>query len=114
MALGSRKDLGYFSAPEPPLGATEVILCESAIDALSCSVFHTARLCVSTSGARANPAWLPSLMRAGYAVWCGFDTDETGERMAEALIALHPGVKRSWPAMHDWNDVLLGRPYRQG
>lgn len=110
MALGSRKDLGYFSAPSPSLPPTAIVLCESAIDALSCSVFHSDRLCISTSGARANPAWLPSLLRAGYRISCGFDTDETGEEMAHAMIALHPAVRRIWPALHDWNDVLRGLP----
>ena len=104
MAPGSRKDLGYFSLPAPQ--ATAVVLCESAIDAISCVALHPARLCVSTSGARPNPCWLPEFIRQGYEIYCGFDTDSTGNQMAEALIALYPGVKRLRPRQHDWNDVL--------
>lgn len=104
MAPGSRKDLGYFSLPAPH--ATTVILSESAIDVISCFALHPGRLCISTSGARPNPAWLPSLLRQGYEVYCGFDTDPTGEQMAQALIRLYPGVKRLRPPQHDWNDAL--------
>lgn len=104
MAPGSQKDLGYFSVPAPH--ATTVVLCESAIDAISCWALHPGRLCLSTSGARPNPAWLPSLLRQGYEVYCGFDTDPTGEKMAQALIRLYPGVKRLRPPQHDWNDAL--------
>jgi hypothetical protein len=104
MAPGSRRDLGYFSAPAP--GAKTAILCESAIDAISCLELHPFSLCVSTSGARSNPHWLPSLMRQGFEMYCGFDTDSTGETMATNMIALHPGVKRLRPSQHDWNDVL--------
>lgn len=104
MAPGSRKDLGYFSVPAPQ--ATAVVLCESAIDAISCVALYPGRLCVSTSGARPNPSWLPELIRQGHEVYCGFDTDSTGEQMAGALIALYPTVKRLRPSQHDWNDVL--------
>lgn len=104
MAPGSRKDLGYFSVPVPQ--ATAVVLCESAIDAISCVALHPGRLCVSTSGARPNPSWVPDFIRQGYEIYCGFDTDSTGEQMADALIALYPGVQRLRPSQHDWNDLL--------
>jgi hypothetical protein len=104
MAPGSRKDLGYFSVSAPQ--ATAVVLCESAIDAISCVALHPGRLCISTSGARSNPSWLPEFIRQGYEIYCSFDTDSTGEQMAAALIALHPSVKRLRPDQHDWNDVL--------
>lgn len=104
MAPGSRKDVGYFSVPTPH--ATAVILCESAIDAISCVVLHPGCFCVSTSGARPNPRWLPSFIDQGYEIYCGFDTDLAGEQMAKALITLYPGVKRLRPSQHDWNDVL--------
>jgi hypothetical protein len=104
MAPASRKDLGYFSVPAPQ--ATAVVLCESAIDAISCFALYPGRLCVSTSGARPNPSWLPELIRKGYDIYCGFDTDCTGDQMGEALIALYPAVKRLRPQHHDWNDVL--------
>jgi hypothetical protein len=104
MAPGSRKDLGYFSVPSPQ--ATAVVLCESAIDAISCLALHPGRLCLSTSGARPNPSWMPDLIRQGYDIYCGFDTDSVGEQMAAALIALYPSVKRLRPNQHDWNDML--------
>jgi hypothetical protein len=107
MAPGSRKDLGYFSVSAPH--ATTVVLCESAIDALSCFVLDSDRLCVSTSGARPNPRWLSAFIDSGYEVYCGFDADPTGDDMAHAMIDLHPTVKRLRPPLHDWNDVLASR-----
>lgn len=105
MASGSRKDLGYFSIPN--LGATAIVLCESAIDAISCHLLHPNRLCISTSGARPNPQWLSAFIHQGYEIYCGFDSDITGDSVAGAMIALHPTIKRLRPAYHDWNDVLL-------
>ena len=63
-------------------------------------------LCLSTAGARANPAWLPSFLRPGYTVHCGFDADATGDQMADAMMELHPTIHRLRPARHDWNDML--------
>ncbi len=105
MAPGSQKDLGYFSidAQDP----TMVVLCESAIDAISCFLLHPSSLCVSTSGARPNPRWLPALLSQGRPLYCGFDADTTGDSMAQQMIALHPAVRRLRPTQHDWNDVLL-------
>jgi hypothetical protein len=104
MAPGSRKDLGSFSvgAPNPAM----IVLCESAIDAMSCFLLHPSAVCVSTSGARANPRWLPFFLSQGLPVYCGFDADSTGDAMASQLIALYPAVRRHRPAQHDWNDVL--------
>ena len=109
MAPGSQKDLGFFSTPfdaiaGPPPEA--IILCESAIDALSCFVLHPNHRCISTAGARPNPRWLPALLQSGCPVCCGFDADPTGEAMAQAMIALHPVIQRSRPSIHDWNDLL--------
>jgi len=104
MAPGSQRDLGYFSVTAP--GATTAILCESAIDAVSCLELHPVSLCVSTSGARPNPSWLSGLIRQGFEIYCGFDSDSTGETMANNMVALHPGIKRLRPSQHDWNDVL--------
>jgi len=107
MAPGSHKDLGYFSVQAPE--ATRVILCESAMDAISCLLLHPASLCLSTSGARPNPRWLPALLSQGLAVYCGFDSDATGDAMAEQMIALHPSLRRLRPSHHDWNDLLKSR-----
>ena len=107
MAPGSRKDLGFFSVPAIP--RPNVILCESAIDTLSCHVLHPDYRCISTAGARPNPAWLPDLLQQGCRLWCGFDLDATGQAMAQAMIAFHPSIQLLPPPLHDWNDVLRAR-----
>jgi protein strawberry notch len=108
LAPGSQKDLGYFSIDARR--ATMIVLCESAIDAMSCFLLHPASLCVSTSGARPNPRWLPSLLSQGYPLYCGFDADPAGDAMAQQMVALYPAVRRLRPTQHDWNDVLLYHP----
>jgi hypothetical protein len=104
LAPGSQKDLGCFSIPATPLPG--IILCESAIDAISCFALHPHHRCLSTAGARPNPRWLQPLLNQGHPVYCGFDADPTGDYMACAMTALHPTVKRLRPPEHDWNDVL--------
>ena len=104
LAPGSQKDLGCFSIPATPLPG--IILCESAIDAISCFALHPHHRCLSTAGARPNPRWLQPLLDQGHPVYCGFDADPTGDYMACAMIALHPTIKRLRPPEHDWNDVL--------
>lgn len=105
LASGSRKDLGYFSAG--PALSSDVILCESAIDAISCAALYPVRRCISTAGARPNPLWLTSLFDKGCRISCGFDADPTGDQMATTMIAQHPAVQRLRPCRHDWNDVLI-------
>ncbi len=105
MAPGTRKDDGYFSVPTAG-GATAVVLCESAIDAMSCRVLYPDRLCISTSGARPDPGWLGELLRSGRDIYCGFDADRTGDDMAAAMIGRYPKVRRLQPTLHDWNDIL--------
>ena len=107
MAPGSQKDLGYFSVQAQE--ATLVVLCESAIDAISCCLLHPSSLCLSTSGARPNPRWLPTLLSQGLPVHCGFDADATGDAKAEQMIVLHPSLRRLRPSQHDWNDILKSR-----
>jgi hypothetical protein len=106
MAPGSRKNSGFFSIPASPSLPPTIVLCESAIDAISCRALHPHCRCISTAGARPNPAWLPLLLAHASDVYCGFDADPTGDDMAAAIIARHPSVKRLRPARHDWNDVL--------
>jgi hypothetical protein len=107
MAPGTRKDLGYFWTGAR--GAKEIVLCESAIDAISCFQLHPQRICLSTSGVRANPPWLAGLIARGYHIHCGFDTDPPGEEAAHQMISLHPAVERLRPPAHDWNDALASR-----
>jgi hypothetical protein len=104
LAPGSRKDLGYFACG--PAHANELVLCESAIDAISCAALYPDRLCLSTAGARPNPAWLSHLQKHGYHLYCGFDADATGDQMAHAMISFYPAIQRLRPPLHDWNDVL--------
>ena len=111
LARGSQKDLGCFAVPVPRSmnlqnAASPIILCESAIDALSCFALHPHCRCLSTAGARPNPLWLEPLLEQAGPIYCGFDADLTGDHMAAAMIALHPTVKRLRPPAHDWNDVL--------
>lgn len=104
MAPGSRKDRGFFSLPSTPGPA--IVLCESAIDAISCHAFHPAYRCLSTSGARPDPQWLRSLLEQGQPIYCGFDADPTGDLMAQRMRDLHPSIQRLRPAAKDWNDLL--------
>jgi len=105
MAPGSRKDDGFFAAASG-VAFPAIILCESAIDALSCALLYPGHRCLSTSGARPNPPWLAPLVNQTSEVYCGFDADPTGDAMAAAMIALFPTVQRLRPARHDWNDAL--------
>lgn len=107
MAPGSRKQDGYFAIA--PSRADVLILCESAIDAISCRALHPQAICVSTSGARPDPAWLPTLLARNLPVYCGFDLDPTGHRMAQSMIARHPSIQRLCPPAHDWNLALRPR-----
>ncbi len=104
MAPGSRKNLGHFSIRDAE--SHGIILCESAIDALSCLAIHTDHWCISTAGARPAPAWLPAIISHGQPVYCGFDADKAGDDMAEAMIERYPTIKRLRPPIHDWNDML--------
>lgn len=111
LAPGSRKDRGFFSVSAAPAApATQaIVLCESAIDALSCQALHPDYRCLSTSGARPDPAWLPTLIAQGLSIYCGFDADPTGEAMAQRLIHLHPSIRRLSPPAKDWNHALRSR-----
>jgi hypothetical protein len=106
MAPGTRKDLGYFWIGT---GSREIVLCESAIDAISCFQIHPKRICISTSGVRANPPWLRVLIDRSYTLFCGFDADGPGDDAATAMRVLHPTVQRLRPSAHDWNDLLTCR-----
>jgi len=107
MAPGTCKDAGYFWTGAR--GSRELVLCESAIDAISCFQMRPERICISTSGVRANPLWLRGLIAHGYEIHCGFDADDPGDTAAHRMIALHPTVQRLRPPVHDWNDALASR-----
>jgi hypothetical protein len=105
MAAGTRKDLGYFWIGAQ--GSREIVLCESAIDAISCFQMEPQRICISTSGVRADPPWLDGLLARDYDIFCGFDADGPGDAAAARMMALHAVVRRLRPAAHDWNDAIV-------
>jgi hypothetical protein len=107
LAPGSRKDRGFFWVPSATRHA--VVLCESAIDALSCHALYPDYRCLSTSGARPDPAWLPAVIAQGLPIYCGFDADPTGDAMSQRMHALHPSILRLRPPAKDWNDLLRQR-----
>lgn len=107
MALGSRKARGFFSLPSTPCAASG--LCESAIDAIRCHALHPGYRCLSTSGARPDPAWLDALLAQGQPIYCGLDADPTGDALAQRMHDRHPSSLRLRPPAKDWNDRLRQR-----
>jgi hypothetical protein len=104
LAPGSRKDLGCFYVKSTNI--KKAVICESAIDAISFFALHPDCLVLSTSGVNPNPAWLPSLINKGFRIYCGFDSDKTGDAFAKKMITFYPTIKRLSPPEHDWNEVL--------
>jgi hypothetical protein len=109
LAPGTRKDAGYFWIGAT--GSQNIVLCESAIDAISCFQLHSAQphwtcICISTAGVRPDPPWLHPLMAHGYDIYCGFDDDKPGNTASCQMITRHPSIKRLRPPAHDWNDAL--------
>ena len=109
LAPGTRKDAGYFWVGAD--GAGKIVLCESAIDAISCFQLHAtpgARdcICISTAGVRSDAPWLSPLLAGNYQLYCGFDNDGPGEAAAARMIARHLSIRRLQPPAHDWNDAL--------
>lgn len=104
MAPGSRKALGYFSVGKSK--SKNVIICESAIDAISCLAIHPQALCISTAGVNPHPAWLPEMLRKHPKIYCGFDADTAGEQTAKRMIKRYPEIQRLRPAKQDWNQQL--------
>ena len=107
MATGSRKDLGCFYIKRSH--TNKMVLCESAIDALSCFALNRDFIALSTSGANPNPAWLTTFINKGFEIYCGFDADEIGDRLAEKMMRRYPSVKRLRPIKHDWNEILQSK-----
>ena len=113
LAPGTLKNTGYFW-----IGNTDskyIVLCESAIDAISCFQLQTqltgARLrrqciCISTAGVRSTAPWLYPLLNRGYKIHCGFDDDKAGNQASRQMIQYHPSIRRLLPPAHDWNDAL--------
>lgn len=112
LAPGTRKDAGYFWIGRA--GARSIVLCESAIDAISCLQLQTKKatgltedcICISTAGVRSDMPWLRPLLARKYTIYCGFDTDEPGEAASRRMIAHHASIQRLRPPRHDWNETL--------
>lgn len=113
LAPGTRKDAGYFwigpVSSEKAVGSRKIVLCESAIDAISCFQLHSTCICISTAGVRPDAPWLHSLLARGYEIYCGFDDDEPGNAASRQMTTRHPSIKRLQPPAHDWNDALTAR-----
>jgi hypothetical protein len=107
MAKGSRKDIGFFRVRSRH--PDKIVLLESAIDAISFFALYPNCMAISTSGASPNPAWLRSFINTESEIYCGFDSDDIGEKAAKKMIALYPTIKRLRPPKHDWNDVLKAK-----
>jgi 5S rRNA maturation endonuclease (ribonuclease M5) len=107
MATGSRKDLGCFYIKRSH--TNKMVLCESAIDALSCFALNRDFITLSTSGANPNPAWLTTFINKGFEIYCGFDADETGDSLADKMMRRYPSIKRLRPSKHDWNEILQSK-----
>jgi hypothetical protein len=104
LAPGTRKDAGYFWMGTE--GSRKIVLCESAIDAISCFQLHSACISISTAGVRPDAPWLHPLLARGYQIYCGFDDDEPGNASSRQMITRHPSIQRLRPPAHDWNDAL--------
>jgi hypothetical protein len=112
LAPGTRKDAGYFWVGDK--GARKIVLCESAIDAISCFQLHSMQLqtpciCISTAGVRPDAPWLSVLLARDYHLYCGFDSDDPGERASCQMITRHRSIRRLRPPALDWNDAILLR-----
>ena len=116
LAPGTSKSAGYFWIGPP--GSTRILLCESAIDAISGFQLATQRrdaslpgpcICISTAGVRSDAPWLYPLLTRGYHIYCGFDADEPGDSASRHLIGRHRSIQRLRPPQHDWNALLIAR-----
>ncbi|MHB8258428.1 MAG: DUF3991 and TOPRIM domain-containing protein [Acidiferrobacterales bacterium] len=92
--------------------AVDVMVVESAIEALSASTLFPGRLILATGGNNSGlcgriVAWA---QRSGRHVFAGQNADRGGDRQAAALMGLGDGIVRERPPGGlDWNDVLCGK-----
>ena len=107
LAAGSNKNEGYFYVKGE--NSKNIVLCESAIDAISLMTLNSQLGVISTSGANPNPSWLLNLIQKDYKIYCGFDSDKTGYLMAAKLMEKYPKLKRLRPPKKDWNDYLKSK-----
>jgi len=69
-------------------------------------VLYSEYTAISTSGVAADPAWLHNFITNGSEIYCGFDTDKTGDMIANKMIKQYPSIKKLRPPCHDWNKML--------
>lgn len=90
-----------------------LILCESAIDAMSFAQLHPASeryeyLVASTSGVRTDAPWIEQTVKAGWDLCCAYDADPAGDDAAHELMQRYPNAERWRPeGGKDWNEVLV-------
>ena len=107
MAPGSKKKQGCFYVNRRTF--TNVVLCEAAIDAISYFILYPDCITLSTAGVIDDHPWISAIIKRGYQVHCGFDSDEIGDHFAMRMMQRHPSIKRIRPIFHDWNDDLKMR-----
>ncbi len=106
LAPASRKKEAYFSIRIAPHRPRAILLCESAIDAISCLHIHPGTACISSAGCPANPPWLPTLLACRIPLYCAYDADNPGEQAAQRIIQRYSCIQRLRPTLKDWNDQL--------
>ena len=113
LAPGTSKNAGFFWIGDPD--SQHIVLCESAIDAISCYQLHaecqdaplgSPCLCISTAGVRPDAPWLYPLLARGYHIYCGFDANRAGDTASRQMLNRHRLIQRLRPPAPDWNDVL--------
>lgn len=113
MAPGSRRGVGFFTLPST--APTEVVVVESALDALAYqALFPAPAACiVSTAGVMPEcPALLQLAEKLGVEdIVIAYDNDAAGdaasERLLKSLAGAERAVRRSLPRLKDWNDILI-------
>ena len=107
LAPGSDKGKGAFVTGSS--SNKRLVLCESAIDALSYVSLYPQTRAVSTAGATPHLRWIDNFIKEGFELICAFDNDDTGNKTADKMIQIFPTIKRHKPQAHDWNDVLRAK-----
>lgn len=107
MAPGSDKKQGCFSIQKGE--SQKVLLCESAIDAISCFIFNPDCIILSTAGVCSDYPWLQAVINKGFQVFCAFDADQVGDSFADKMTRKHPEILRLRPPCKDWNEALQQR-----
>lgn len=111
---GVKKGTGFWIKKR---NSREVVVVESAIDAISFAQLHSDRSCdvVALGGVGVAQARLVALAagRDGKILTIGFDADPAGDQAAAGVLHEFPRAQRLIPTNgKDWNDELLKSPAR--